>query len=154
MHFSMFSSHRQVNSMRLTLLMALENMTISRHSWVKIMWEGKGYWSSRSTNIFQSNAWCKMPVLGIFLWGALMPFLANVIISFGFGGTDLMMLVNLIRVAKICDNTLSCLKVKLSSLRANYMQLKCVQLCKWFYWAGNRKLQRRFSSVWGYLVMV
>ena len=34
------------------------------------------------------------------------------------------------------------------------MPLKYGQLCKWFYCTGNRKLQRKFSSVWDYLVRV
>ena len=50
--------------------------------------------------------------------GALAPFLTNLIKCFGFGGTDSILLMNLFRVAKIWDNTLSCLKVKHPCLRA------------------------------------
>ena len=49
--------------------------------------------------------------------GALAPFLANLIKCFGFGGTDTILLMNLLRVAKIWDNILSCLKVKRPCLR-------------------------------------
>ena len=59
-----------------------------------------------------------MLVWGDFLQVALAPFLTNLIKCFGFGGTDSILLVNLFRVAKIWDNTLSCLKVKCPCLRA------------------------------------
>ena len=117
-HFSMFSSHGQVNSIRITFLVELENMTISGRSWVKAIWGGKEYWSCRSVNSFQSNAWCKMPIWGDFLRGALAPFLTNLIKSFGFDGTDSILLMNLFRIAKMWDSTLSCLKVKRPCLRA------------------------------------
>ena len=53
-----------------------------------------------------------------FLQGALATFQTNLIISFGFGGTGSILLMNLFRVAKIWDNILSCLKVKQPCLRA------------------------------------
>ena len=58
--------------------------------------------------------------------GALAPFLTNIIKCFGFGGSDSILLMNLFRVAKIWDNTLSCLKVKHSCLGA---MLRAPKMC-------------------------
>ena len=145
-HFSMFSLHGQVNLIRITFLVELENMTIPGCIWVKIMWGGEEYWSCRSVNSFQFNTWYKMPTWGDFLRGALEPFLTNLIRCFGFGGTDSILLINLFRAAKIWDNTFS--------WEEHYIPLKCVRLCKWFCCTENRRLKRRFSRVWGFLVMV
>ena len=95
-HFSIFSSHGQVNFIRITFLVELENMTISWCSWVMSIWGGKEYWSCRSVNSFQFNAWCKMPIWGDFLRGALVLFLRNLTKSFGFDGTDSILLMNLL----------------------------------------------------------
>ena len=61
-HYSIFSLHRQVNLIRITFLVDLENMSISGCRWVKAIWVGKEYWSYRFFNSFQSNAWCNMPI--------------------------------------------------------------------------------------------
>ena len=83
----MFYSHGQVNAMRITFLVELENITISECSWVKATW-AVGNVGHVDLISFQSNAWCKMPLWIDLLRGALAPFLTNLIKSFGIGRTD------------------------------------------------------------------
>ena len=126
-YFSMFSPHGQVHLMMVTFVVELVNM---------VVWEGKKYWSCRSTNFYYD-----------FLHHALVLFLTNLIISFGFGEADSMMLVNLFRVPKIWDNTLLCLKGKWPCLRTTLHAPKMcaivqMVLLHWKQEASEEILQR------------
>ena len=68
-HSSMFSSHGQVNSMRITLFSLLEKIVMSGF----VRWKKKKV-PSRSPNKTQSDTWRKIPLGEEFLFLTLVPF--------------------------------------------------------------------------------
>ena len=117
---SMFSSHGQVSSMRITLFSLLEKIVMSGLSSVNAMWGGKEKVPSRSPNKTQSDAWCNIPLGEELLFFTLVPFFTNFIFMgcFEVGTEDLMFLIEDLILLMMILKTLSWRKVNLPWLRA------------------------------------